>query len=58
MGDDPALYRTFILSGRLDRSRPSRPAGSRDPMVAVVAPFGTRYYVHKGCPPRGSTIAE
>jgi hypothetical protein len=55
MGDDPALYRTFILSGRQSTSQP---AGSRDPMVPEVAPFRTRYYVHKGCPPRGSTIAE
>jgi hypothetical protein len=58
MGDDLVLYRIFIFSSRLDRSRPSRPAGSRDPIVAEIALFGTRYYVYKGCPPRGSTIAE
>jgi hypothetical protein len=39
MGDDPDLYRTFTPSGRPDRLRPSRPAGSRDPVVAEVAPF-------------------
>jgi hypothetical protein len=39
MGDDLVLYRTFIPLGRLDRLRPSRPAGSRDPLVTEVAPL-------------------
>jgi hypothetical protein len=39
MGDDPDLYRTLIPLVRLDRSRPSRPTGSRDSLVTEVAPL-------------------
>jgi hypothetical protein len=69
MGDDPVLYRTFILLGRLDRSRPSRPDRlidsrpvdqdeSRDPFEYRSSPLRDPIDVCIGnVPPRGSTVA-
>jgi hypothetical protein len=44
MGDDPVLYKTLVLPGRLDRSRSSRPVRSRDPWLLRGPPGPLGYH--------------
>ena len=69
MGDDLVLYRTFILLGRLDRSRPSQPVRlvdsrpvdqdeSRDLLEYRSSPLRDPIDMYiRNVPPRGSTVA-